>query len=202
MDLASGPATLGRTTGRSDGGNARNDGISNLPFTSRAFDEKALVNATRRTGNLTARPGALVSSPNPPGVQGASDVSTTPLKVAVTGAAGQIGYSLLFRLASGVAARRGPPDRAAAARDRAGAEGARGRRDGARRLRVPDARRRRDRRRRRARSSTASTSPCSSARARAAPAWSAATCSRPTARSSPRRARRSTRSPPTTSASA
>ena len=27
--------------------------------------------------------------------------STTPLKVAVTGAAGQIGYSLLFRLASG-----------------------------------------------------------------------------------------------------
>src|SRR3954447_20204823 len=39
--------------------------------------------------------------PNPTGVQGASDVSTTPLKVAVTGAAGQIGYSLLFRLASG-----------------------------------------------------------------------------------------------------
>jgi malate dehydrogenase len=30
-----------------------------------------------------------------------TDVSTTPLKVAVTGAAGQIGYSLLFRLASG-----------------------------------------------------------------------------------------------------
>src|SRR5215217_1221267 len=39
--------------------------------------------------------------PNRTGVQGASDVSTTPLKVAVTGAAGQIGYSLLFRLASG-----------------------------------------------------------------------------------------------------
>src|SRR3954463_13871545 len=39
--------------------------------------------------------------PNPTGVQGASDVSTGPLKVAVTGAAGQIGYSLLFRLASG-----------------------------------------------------------------------------------------------------
>ncbi len=30
-----------------------------------------------------------------------SDLSSTPLKVAVTGAAGQIGYSLLFRLASG-----------------------------------------------------------------------------------------------------
>ena len=28
-------------------------------------------------------------------------MSTTPLKIAVTGAAGQIGYSLLFRLASG-----------------------------------------------------------------------------------------------------
>ena len=28
-------------------------------------------------------------------------MSTTPVKVAVTGAAGQIGYSLLFRLASG-----------------------------------------------------------------------------------------------------
>ena len=28
-------------------------------------------------------------------------MSSTPLKVAVTGAAGQIGYSLLFRLASG-----------------------------------------------------------------------------------------------------
>ena len=28
-------------------------------------------------------------------------MSPTPLKVAVTGAAGQIGYSLLFRLASG-----------------------------------------------------------------------------------------------------
>ena len=28
-------------------------------------------------------------------------MSSSPLKVAVTGAAGQIGYSLLFRLASG-----------------------------------------------------------------------------------------------------
>ena len=46
--------------------------------------------------------------------------------------------------------------------------------------------------RRRTRSSTASTSPCSSARGRAARAWSAVTCSRPTARSSPPRARRST----------
>ena len=94
---------------------------------------------------------------------------------------------------------RGPPDRAAPARDRAGPQDARGRRHGARRLRVPAPLRRRDRLRRRRRSSTASTSPCSSARARAAPAWSAATCSRPTARSSPPRARPSTPSPPTTS---
>ena len=74
-------------------------------------------------------------------------MSTAPLKVAVTGAAGQIGYSLLFRLASGVPAGRRPPDRAAAAGDRAGPPGPRGRGHGARRLRVPDARRRRDRRR-------------------------------------------------------
>src|ERR1700742_3333744 len=46
---------------------------------------------------FTAAAGALVSTE----AQGASDVSTTPLKVAVTGAAGQIGYSLLFRSASG-----------------------------------------------------------------------------------------------------
>ena len=31
-------------------------------------------------------------------------MSSSPLKVAVTGAAGQIGYSLLFRLASGALA--------------------------------------------------------------------------------------------------
>src|ERR1700759_97309 len=37
------------------------------------------------------------STARPPGVL----VSSSPLKVAVTGAAGQIGYSLLFRLASG-----------------------------------------------------------------------------------------------------
>jgi malate dehydrogenase len=36
-------------------------------------------------------------------------VSTTPLKVAVTGAAGQIGYSLLFRLASGALLGRDTP---------------------------------------------------------------------------------------------
>ena len=38
---------------------------------------------------------------HPPALLASGDVSETPLKVAVTGAAGQIGYSLLFRLASG-----------------------------------------------------------------------------------------------------
>ena len=79
-------------------------------------------------------------------------------------------------------------------------QGRRGHRDGARRLRVPAARRDRHHRRRRRRRSTASTSRCWSAPARGPRAWSAATCSRPTAASSPRRAGRSTPAPPTTSA--
>ena len=66
-------------------------------------------------------------------------MSTAPLKVAVTGAAGQIGYSLLFRLASGSLLGADRPDRAAAAGDRAGPQDPRGRRDGARRLRLPEA---------------------------------------------------------------
>jgi malate dehydrogenase len=43
-------------------------------------------------GRIMTYPAALLAS---------APVSETPLKVAVTGAAGQIGYSLLFRLASG-----------------------------------------------------------------------------------------------------
>jgi len=54
---------------------------------------------------LWAGAGALVSSRNPNLHEHLHkehiDVSASPLKVAVTGAAGQIGYSLLFRLASG-----------------------------------------------------------------------------------------------------
>jgi malate dehydrogenase len=54
---------------------------------------------------LSAGAGALVSSRNPNLHEHLHkehiDVSASPLKVAVTGAAGQIGYSLLFRLASG-----------------------------------------------------------------------------------------------------
>ena len=102
-----------------------------------------------------------------------------PMRVAVTGAAGQIGYSLLFRIASGEMLGEGPARHPPAARDprREGAEGAEGRDDGARRLRLPAAAvDGRGRRTRRSRSRT-STSRCSWARARAAPAWSARTCS-------------------------
>src|SRR6187200_252213 len=51
----------------------------------------------RRCANFDAKPSLHANQLS----QGACDVSTSPLKVAVTGAAGQIGYSLLFRLASG-----------------------------------------------------------------------------------------------------
>src|SRR5687768_18432770 len=47
-----------------------------------------------------ARPAALVSERHRT-LKERIVVSTTPVKVAVTGAAGQIGYSLLFRIASG-----------------------------------------------------------------------------------------------------
>src|SRR6202158_629852 len=50
---------------------------------------------------ISGRRGCASFAPERNFAQGAPNVSTTPLKVAVTGAAGQIGYSLLFRLASG-----------------------------------------------------------------------------------------------------
>ncbi len=66
-----------------------------------------------------------------------------PVRVAVTGAAGQIGYSLLFRIAAGDMLGRDQPVHPAAARTaaRQGAGRAEGRDDGARGLRVPAARR-------------------------------------------------------------
>ena len=87
--------------------------------------------------------------------------------VAVTGAAGQIGYAILFRIASGQML--GPDEKVAAAPagDPAGGQGRRGHRAGAGRLRVPAARRRSTSTTTRTRRSTASTSRCSSARARA-----------------------------------
>ena len=121
----------------------------------------------------------------------------TPVKVTVTGAAGAIGYAILFRIASGQML--GPdtpvhltlleiPDAVKAA------EGTAMELDdcafpllaGSTSTTTPS------------RPSTASTSRCWSARGRARRAWSAPTCSRPTAASSSRRARRSTPAPPTT----
>ena len=72
---------------------------------------------------------------------------TPPVKVTVTGAAGQIGYALLFRIASGQLLGPDTPGRAEPARDHAGAQGRRGHGDGARRLRVPAAARHRHHRR-------------------------------------------------------
>ena len=94
-------------------------------------------------------------------------MSTSPVKVAVTGAAGQIGYSLLFRIASGALLGAGHARRAAAAGDHPGAQGARGRGHGARRLRVPDCWPASRSATTPTPSSTASTSPCWSARVRA-----------------------------------
>ena len=69
--------------------------------------------------------------------------SKTPVRVAITGAAGQIGYQLAFRIASGQLFGAGSTDHLAAARDHTGARRAERRRHGARRLRVRDAARRR-----------------------------------------------------------
>ena len=94
-------------------------------------------------------------------------------------------------------ARQGPAGHPAVARDpgREGAEGAEGRDDGARGLRLSAARRhagarRPDDRVQGRRLRAARRRPAARPRA-----WSARTCWRPTRRSSPRRARRSTRSP-------
>ena len=74
-------------------------------------------------------------------------MSPTPVKVTVTGAAGQIGYALLFRIASGTAARARRARPAEPAGDHPGAAGRRGHRHGTRRLRVPAAGRHRHHRR-------------------------------------------------------
>ena len=89
--------------------------------------------------------------------------TTSPTVVTVTGAAGQIGYALLFRIASGQLLGPDTPVRLRLLEIPQAREGRRGHRDGARRLRVPAAGRHRHHRRRHARRSTASTSRCWSA---------------------------------------
>ena len=143
-----------------------------------------------------ARNGLAV--PNPPRLRG-DDFVSTPVKVTVTGAAGQIGYALLFRIASGQMLGPDTPVELSLLEIPAADRGGRGHGDGARRLRLPAAAAGSTSPTTPSRPSTAPTSACWSAPARAARAWSAPTCSRPTAASSSRRAKRSTPAPPTTS---
>ncbi len=62
-----------------------------------------------------------------------------PVTVTITGAAGQIGYALAFRVASGQLLGNDQPVNLQPARDHADAARAAGRGDGAERLRVPAA---------------------------------------------------------------
>ena len=123
-----------------------------------------------------------------------------PIRVAVTGAAGQIGYALLFRIASG---QMFGPDQPVILQllevpvEKVD-ERAQGRGDGAGRLRVPAAAGHGADRATRTSASRTRTGACSSAPSRAGRAWSGPTCSRTTARSSSSRARSSTASPRTT----
>ena len=120
------------------------------------------------------------------------------MTVTVTGAGGQIGYALLFRIASGAMLGSGTPIRLRLLEIPAGLKSAEGTAlelqdcafgaldsveltDNAGRW-----------------PSREPTSPCWSVRGRAARAWNAGTCSRPTAPSSAPRARPSTPVPPTT----
>ena len=125
--------------------------------------------------------------------------SPAPLRVAVTGAAGQIGYSAPVPHRQRRDARPRPARGPAAPRGHAGPEVARRRRHGARRLCVPPAHRHRPHRRRRRRLRRRRHTASSSARCPARPAWSAATCCRPTAPSSRCRARPSPTAPRPTS---
>src|SRR3984885_11807786 len=57
--------------------------------------------AARRADNVRANRVAGVQTPQSDERESERQMSKTPVKVAVTGAAGQIGYALLFRIASG-----------------------------------------------------------------------------------------------------
>ena len=101
-----------------------------------------------------------------------------PVRVAVTGAAGQIGYALLFRIASGEMLGKDQPVilQLLEIPDEKAQKALQGRDDGARRLRVPAARRHGRAPPIRWSRSRTPTSRCWSARVRAARAWSARTC--------------------------
>ncbi len=102
-------------------------------------------------------------------------MSKAPMRVAVTGAAGQIGYSLLFRIASGEMLGKDQPvilqllDLPQAQKAVKGVMMEL-------RLRLPAARRHDRHRRSRTSPSRTPTSACWSVPVRAAPAWSVPTC--------------------------
>ena len=77
-------------------------------------------------------------------------MSKAPVTVTVTGAAGQIGYALLFRIASGAMLGPDTPVRLNLLEITPALQGRRGHRDGTRRLRLPAAGRHRHHRRRHA----------------------------------------------------
>src|SRR6478735_6571122 len=110
----SGPAAATKSSGSGDGVGTTSSstpvgglGAEALPHPARTVSS-AMTSRARTVMDPSiagARSAASVGSrkshrSSPSRVQGVV-VSSTPLKVAVTGAAGQIGYSLLFRLASG-----------------------------------------------------------------------------------------------------
>ena len=124
--------------------------------------------------------------------EGESTMSKAPVKVTVTGAAGQIGYALLFRIASGPMLGPDTPVRLSLLEITPALKAAEGTAMELDDCAFPllagiditdDPRKAFD----------GATSRCSSAPGRAARAWSVGTCCRPTAASSSRRARRSTR---------
>ena len=128
-------------------------------------------------------------------------MTTQPVRVAVTGAAGQIGYSLAVPHRQRRDARPGPAGHPPAARDHAGPRRARGRGHGARRLRLPAARRRRADRRRRRGLRRRRLRPAGRRHAPQGGHGARPTCSPPTAPSSPSRARPSPTAPSATSRS-
>ena len=118
-----------------------------------------------------------------------------PVTVTITGAAGNIGYALAFRVASGQMLGADQPINLKLAGDPGGGGGRAGRGDGVERLRLSDSQQGDRHERCPASLSRIAISRCWSARGRADRAWSARICCWRMPRFSPRRARRWMRSP-------
>ncbi len=117
-----------------------------------------------------------------------------PVTVTITGAAGNIGYALAFRVASGQMLGSDQPINLNLLEIPAASRGGSRRGDGVERLRLPDSEQSDCQQPMPAWASRTAISPCWSARGRADPAWSARICCWRTPRFFPRRARRWMRS--------